>query len=46
MPLDNKYLVTLSNRWDGSSVLSKGNKWGSFPSAALAWKINERIFLK
>jgi TonB-dependent starch-binding outer membrane protein SusC len=43
--LDNKYLVTLSNRWDGSSVLSKGNKWGSFPSAALAWKINEESFL-
>lgn len=44
--LNNKYLVTLSNRWDGSSVLSQGNKWGSFPSAAIAWKINEENFLK
>ena len=43
---NNKYLLTVSNRWDGSSVLSEGNKWESFPSAALAWKMNEESFLK
>ncbi|MCO6176275.1 TonB-dependent receptor [Flavobacterium sp. NRK F10] len=41
-----RYLLTASNRWDGSSVLSKGNKWESFPSLAVAWKINEESFLK
>jgi TonB-dependent starch-binding outer membrane protein SusC len=41
-----KYLVTISNRWDGSSKLSKGNKWGTFPSAAVAWRINEEAFMK
>ena len=40
-----KYLLTVSNRWDGASVLSKGNKWASFPSAAVAWKISEEGFL-
>ncbi|KAA5827977.1 SusC/RagA family TonB-linked outer membrane protein [Algibacter amylolyticus] len=40
-----KYLLTVSNRWDGSSVLSEGNKWESFPSVSAAWKINEESFL-
>ncbi len=43
---NNKYLLTVSNRWDGSSVLSPGNKWDYFPSAALAWKLNEESFLE
>ncbi|MGO4819044.1 SusC/RagA family TonB-linked outer membrane protein [Flavobacterium sp. W22_SRS_FP1] len=41
-----KYLVTASNRWDGSSVLSDGNKWEFFPSVALAWKLNKESFLE
>lgn len=41
-----KYLITASNRWDGSSVLSKGNKWASFPSVALGWNINKESFLE
>lgn len=40
-----KYLLTASNRWDGSSVLAHGNKWNSFPSLALAWKLSEETFL-
>lgn len=40
-----KYLFTASNRWDGSSVLSKDNKWQSFPSVALGWKISKESFL-
>ncbi|MFC4096057.1 SusC/RagA family TonB-linked outer membrane protein [Euzebyella saccharophila] len=42
----NKYLLTASIRWDGSSVLSEGNKWQNFPSLALAWKLSEEGFLK
>lgn len=41
-----KYLVTASTRWDGSSVLSKGNKWTSFPSVALGWNISKESFLE
>ncbi|MDR0412798.1 MAG: TonB-dependent receptor [Dysgonamonadaceae bacterium] len=41
-----RYLLTASVRADGSSVLSEGNKWGYFPSVALAWRINEESFLQ
>jgi len=42
---DNRYLVTLTYRRDGSSKFGAGNKWGNFPAAALAWKIhNENFF--
>lgn len=34
-----KYLLTVSNRWDGASRLAEGNKWAAFPSAAFAWRI-------
>jgi TonB-linked SusC/RagA family outer membrane protein len=40
-----KILATVSFRADGSSRYSSGNKWGFFPSAALAWRfIEEDIF--
>ncbi|MEG2103150.1 MAG: SusC/RagA family TonB-linked outer membrane protein, partial [Flavobacterium sp.] len=38
--------ITASTRWDGSSVLSEGNKWQSFPSVALGWKISKESFLE
>lgn len=41
-----KYLLTASARYDGSSRLAPGNKWVMFPSAALAWRINEESFMK
>ena len=41
-----RYLVTFTLRDDGSSRFSKDHRWGVFPSAALAWKINEESFLK
>jgi len=41
-----KYLATISYRADGSSKFSNDNKWGYFPSAALAWKVSEEDFLK
>jgi TonB-linked SusC/RagA family outer membrane protein len=41
-----RYLFTFTLRDDGSSRFSKDNRWGLFPSAALAWKIKEESFLK
>ena len=43
---NNKYLLTLSLRADGSSKYSEGSKWGYFPSGAFAWKAKEENFLK
>lgn len=36
-----KYLFTVSARSDGSSRFGAGNKWGFFPSAAVAWRLSE-----
>ncbi|MBE0655111.1 MAG: SusC/RagA family TonB-linked outer membrane protein, partial [Bacteroidales bacterium] len=41
-----KYLVTATMRVDGSSRFGEGNKFGYFPSMALAWRISEEPFLK
>ena len=41
-----KYLLTLTGRWDGASQLSEGNKWDFFPSAAVAWRLGEEDFIK
>lgn len=41
-----RYLFTLSGRYDGSSRLAEGNKWAFFPSAAIAWRITEENFLE
>jgi TonB-linked outer membrane protein, SusC/RagA family/TonB-dependent outer membrane receptor, SusC/RagA subfamily, signature region len=42
----NKYLLTFTLREDGSSRFSKDDRWGLFPSVALAWKLKEETFLK
>lgn len=44
--LMDKYLLTLTGRWDGASMLAKGNKWDFFPSAALAWKMKQEGFMQ
>lgn len=41
-----KYLLTLTGRIDGSSRLSKGNKYTFFPSAALGWRLSEEDVFK
>ena len=41
-----KYLVTLTGRADGASVFGANNKYGFFPSAAVAWNISEENFIK
>ena len=40
-----RYLLTVSGRYDGSSVLADGNKWDFFPSAALGWRIDQEDFM-
>lgn len=41
-----RYLLTVSGRYDGSSVLAEGNKWSFFPSAALGWRIDQESFME
>ncbi len=41
-----RYLLTLSNRWDGVSHLAKGHKWDTFPAAAVAWRISDEMFME
>ncbi|HEY1202785.1 MAG TPA: SusC/RagA family TonB-linked outer membrane protein, partial [Niastella sp.] len=40
-----KYLLTLTGRADGSSVLLKENRWSFFPSAAVAWRVIDEGFM-
>ena len=42
----NRYLVTATYRADGSSKFLDDNRWGYFPSAAVAWKIKEEEFMQ
>lgn len=41
-----KYLVSATFRADGSSKFSKDNRWGYFPSAAVAWRISSESFME
>lgn len=41
-----KYLFTGTLRADGSSRISKDNRWGLFPSVGLGWVISEESFMK
>ena len=43
--LADKYILTATFRADGSSTFGDDNKYGYFPSAAFAWKINEEDFI-
>lgn len=44
--VNGKYIATLTGRSDGSSKFKKGNRTEFFPSAALAWRIEQEEFLK
>jgi TonB-linked SusC/RagA family outer membrane protein len=41
-----KYLFTATIRADGSSKFGKGNKWGIFPSGAVAWNVAEESWFQ
>ncbi|GHA47139.1 SusC/RagA family TonB-linked outer membrane protein [Salinimicrobium marinum] len=43
---DDRYLLTATIRYDGSSKFAKENRWGWFPSAALAWRISNEEFME
>ncbi len=43
---DNKYILAASIRKDGSSKFAPNQRWGTFPSLAFTWKINQEAFLK
>ncbi|WP_020530356.1 TonB-dependent receptor [Flexithrix dorotheae] len=42
---NDKYLFTATIRADGSSKFGKENKWATFPSAAVAWRIGQENFM-
>lgn len=41
-----KYIVTFTARYDGSSKFTKGKQWAFFPSGAVSWRISQEDFLK
>lgn len=43
---DSRYMLTASFRADGSSKFPKANRWGYFPSVALAWSFGEESWMK
>ena len=43
---DNRYLVDLSIRFDGSSVYGSDNRWGTFWSAGLGWNLHNEKFIR
>ena len=44
--LMDRYILTGTVRRDGSSNFGEGNRWGTFPSVAGAWRISEEKFMK
>ncbi len=42
----NKYLLTLTSRYDGSSKFSKNHKWAFFPSGSFAWNMHNESFME
>lgn len=42
---NDRYLLTVAMRVDGSSRLAPGNKYNTFPSAAVAWNVSKETFL-
>ncbi len=40
----NRYLLTATMRWDGSSRFGEDEKWGTFPSLAASWRITQEDF--
>lgn len=42
---EGKYLIQLTYRTDGSSVLADGNKWASFPGVSVGWRMIDEDFM-
>ena len=41
-----KYMATVTMRYDGSSIFNKGKRWGSFPSVSVGWVISNEKFME
>ncbi len=41
-----RYLLTAAIRWDGASQLAENNKWSSFPSLAIGWRMEQEKFMQ
>ncbi|MCD0489975.1 TonB-dependent receptor [Pedobacter sp. MC2016-14] len=41
---DNKYLLSIGSRWDGSSRFGADNRWRYFPSASVGWRVSNEDF--
>ena len=41
-----KYMATVTMRYDGSSIFNKGKRWGMFPSASAGWVISNEKFME
>ncbi len=44
--IEDKYLISLSYRRDGSSRFSEDNRWGSFPGVSVGWKVTNEAFME
>ncbi|MGS2761178.1 SusC/RagA family TonB-linked outer membrane protein [Sinomicrobium sp. M5D2P9] len=42
---DNRYILEITGRTDGSSKFAPGHRWGFFPSGALAWNVHNEKFM-
>ncbi len=42
---DNKYILEFNGRYDGSSRFPSHNRWGFFPSASVAWRMDQESFM-
>ena len=43
---DDRYLLEVTARGDGSSKFAPGNQWGFFPSSSLGWNVHNEKFMK
>lgn len=43
---DNRYMLTANIRRDGSSKFARGNRWGTFPSFSLGWRLDQEPFFQ
>lgn len=43
---DDKYLVEVLGRYDGSFLFPEGDRWGLFPGASVGWRISEEDFFQ
>ncbi len=43
---NDKYLLEVNGRYDGSSKFGEGKRWGFFPSASAAWRVTEEPWMK